>query len=381
MSDIRHTVCGTVTSFPVLVRKFQLALLASVFLLGCGLVGCGPTDAVSLAATGSTSSGSNGNPDTLSAYTLTGDTSIVRDPSIVRQGGTYYSFSTDPPSLASPSPGPAGYLPVRCSVDKVAWQACGYVFSAMPEWVKRYVPLANGLWAPDISYFGGAYHLYYAASTLNSQISAIGLATNLTLDAASPDFKWVDRGEVLASTSGDDFNAIDPNILVDTDYTVWLTYGSYWSGIKQVKIDPLTGKLSDTDRQIYSLASRSQSLNKVIEGASVIHHGDFYYLFLSAGFCCEANYLDDDYEEILGRSRSVHGPFLDVSGVDLRGTGGTVVLRADADWNAPGGGSAYIDDDSGDSMIVFHAARLDEGGAAHLWLKQIKWQDDWPVLQ
>jgi arabinan endo-1,5-alpha-L-arabinosidase len=266
-------------------------------------------------------------------------------------------------------------------VDKVAWQACGYVFNAMPQWVKKAVPLANGLWAPDISYFGGAYHLYYAASILNSQISAIGYATNVTLDATSPDFKWVDRGEVLASASGDDFNAIDPNILVDTDFTVWLTYGSYWSGIKQAKIDPLTGSLSETDRQIYSLASRPASLKKVIEGASIIHHGDYYYLFLSTGFCCEANYLDDDYEQILGRSNSVHGPFVDMSGADLRGTGGTVLLRANAAWNAPGGGSAYIDDATGDSTIVFHAARLDESGTAHLWLKRITWLDDWPVLQ
>jgi len=173
----------------------------------------------------------------------------------------------------------------------------------------------------------------------------------------------------------------DPNILVDTDLTVWLTYGSYWSGIKQAKIDPLTGKLSDTDRQVYTLASRPQSVKKVIEGASIVHHGDYYYLFLSTGFCCKANYLDDDYEQILGRSHSAHGPFVDMSGADLRGTGGTVMLRADADWNAPGGGSAYIDDATGDSTIVFHAARLDEDGAAHLWLKSIRWQDDWPVLQ
>lgn len=356
---------------PVLVRKVQFALLASLLCTGCG-----PIDAVKLATSGSNSGGGNTNPDTLGAYTLTGSTSIVRDPSIVRQGGTYYSFSTDPPS-----PAPAGYLPVRCSVDKIAWQACGYVFGAMPQWVKRAVPLAKGLWAPDISYFGGAYHLYYAASTLNSQVSAIGYATNVTLDLTSADFKWVDRGEVLASASGDDFNAIDPNILVDTDLTVWLTYGSYWSGIKQAKIDPLTGSLSETDRQIYSLASRPASLKKVIEGASIIHHGDYYYLFLSTGFCCEANYLDDDYEQILGRSNSVHGPFVDMSGADLRGTGGTVLLRANAAWNAPGGGSAYIDDATGDSTIVFHAARLDESGTAHLWLKQITWQDDWPVLQ
>ena len=113
----------------------------------------------------------------------------------------------------------------------------------------------------------------------------------------------------------------------------------------------------------------------------MIRHGEYYYLFLSRGFCCKANYLDDNYEQILGRSRNVHGPFVDMSGLDLNGTGGTMLLHADTDWNAPGGGSAYTDEATGDSTIVFHAVRLDEGGAAHLWLKQITWQNDWPVLQ
>ena len=66
----------------------------------------------------------------------------------------------------------------------------------------------------------------------------IGLATNTTLDSADPAYRWVDRGMVLRSKQGDDFNALDPTILIDADKSVWITYGSYWSGIKQRQIDP-----------------------------------------------------------------------------------------------------------------------------------------------
>ncbi|HET8637632.1 MAG TPA: arabinan endo-1,5-alpha-L-arabinosidase, partial [Acidobacteriaceae bacterium] len=74
---------------------------------------------------------------------MTGDVSPVLDPSIIRQGSTYYVFSTD----ANASQG--GFLPIRCSTDKVSWKACGFVFSALPSWISTAVPGATELWAPD----------------------------------------------------------------------------------------------------------------------------------------------------------------------------------------------------------------------------------------
>jgi arabinan endo-1,5-alpha-L-arabinosidase len=314
--------------------------------------------------------------DPLATYSLTGDTQPVHDPSIIRQGSTYYAFTTDIMGLP-----PGNYLAMRCSQDKVNWTACGSIFpAAMPSWVVAKIPGIVGLWAPDVSYFNGAYHVYYAGSTLGSQQSVIGLVTNTTLDPTDPGYKWVDQGEVLESNPGDDFNAIDPNILIDTDGSVWMTYGSYWSGIKQRQIDPSTGMFLASGPTRYNLATRPGVPNNPIEGASLVHHGNYYYLFVSIDYCCNANIATDNYKEAVGRSSSPQGPFVDEMGTPMLNGGGTVLLQADATWNAPGGGTAYLDPVSGDSLIVFHALNMTQKGALYLWLKNLDWTNDWPSI-
>jgi arabinan endo-1,5-alpha-L-arabinosidase len=290
----------------------------------------------------------------------------------MRQGATYYAFSTDVVGFAS-----SGSLPIHCSVDKVNWTACGSVFPAgMPAWINQRVPDVEGLWAPDISYFSGQYHVYYNGSKLYTQDTVIGLVTNATLDPADPAYKWIDRGLVLASTEGDDYNALDPNIFIDADGSVWLTYGSYWSGIKQRQIDPATGMLLAAGR--YDLATRPGVPDDAIEGASLIHHGIYYYLFVSVDHCCEATTAEDDYKQAVGRSTSPHGPFVDQLGTPMMQGGGTVLLQGNGSWNAPGGGTAYLDKDSGDGMLIFHSQNLQQKGTPYVWLKSLTWTNDWP---
>ena len=206
------------------------------------------------------------------------------------------------------------------------------------------------------------------------------MATNTTLDAGDPAYQWVDRGPVLTSRVGDDFNAIDPNILVDSDQRVWLTYGSYWSGIKQREIDPLTGTLLRSSPVRYDLATRPDSSDDAIEGSSLVHSGDFYYLFLSVDHCCSPNVSQDNYKQIVGRSLSPNGPFLDANGSSLKQGGGSILLEGDPTWLAPGGGTAYIDSASGESLLVFHALNVAKGAEPTLWVKPITWQDGWPSL-
>jgi arabinan endo-1,5-alpha-L-arabinosidase len=309
----------------------------------------------------------------LTNYEFTGDTSPVHDPSIIRQGSTYYVFSTD----ASSNQG--GFIPIRCSTDKIAWTACGYVFSSLPSWISGAVPQATEIWAPDVSYFSGTYHVYYAVSSFGSNVSAIGLVTNTTLDSSDPSYSWVDQGLILQSTASDNFNAIDPNILVDAGGSVWLTYGSFWTGIYQQQVDPATGKIQ-SGSTTYHLAERASDVpNDPIEGSSLVYENGYYYLFVSWDYCCETDPAQSDYKIVVGRGTSPNGPFTDQNGVDMATGGGTILLQGDATWAGPGGQTAYIDPTDGD-LIVFHALQLSQNGLDFLFVRSLNWTNDWPVI-
>src|SRR5262249_693497 len=204
---------------------------------------------------------------------LQSDIIAIQDPSMIKAGGKYYIFSTGPGIL------------IHCSNDMITWKSCQWIFPVNPFWIKAAVPGVGDLWAPDISFFAGKYHVYYAASTFGSNHSMIGLLTNVTLDSTDLNYKWVDEKQVFTSDRGDNFNAIDPNLVIDESGQTWLAFGSFWDGIKMRKIDPTTGKLASDDTTLYSLA-RNPLPPHPIEGAYITHRGKYYYLFVSYDFCC-----------------------------------------------------------------------------------------------
>lgn len=141
----------------------------------------------------------------------------MHDPAIIRQGKTYYLFCT------GHAPGGGGIIPIRASKDLRHWKLSGAVSDKLPDWATKEIPGARDAWAPDISFFNGRYHLYYAVSAFGKNDSAIGLAINRTLDAKSRDYKWVDEGMVVRSRQGqDDWNAIDPNLVVENAHLAGL---------------------------------------------------------------------------------------------------------------------------------------------------------------
>src|ERR1035441_458928 len=207
---------------------------------------------------------------------LSGDVEGVHDPVIIKQKGTYYVFCT-----GVGHGGTGGIIPIRTSKDLIHWTNAGTALPGIPDWGKREIPGARDAWAPDISYYKGKYHLYYALSTFGSQNSAIGLATNPTLDPADPKYNWTDEGMVLRSFQDKgDWNAIDPNLVVENEDTVWLNWGSYWSGIKMRRLDPDTGKPSDKYPTLYSLCSRPREapIHGSVEAPFIVRHDDLWYL-------------------------------------------------------------------------------------------------------
>lgn len=221
------------------------------------------------------------------------------------------------------------------SPDLVRWESAGRVFDTdVPDWAARAVPGTQGIWAPDISLHGGLYHLYYSVSTFGSQRSVIGLAVNRTLDASSPDYRWDDRGLVIESSAAtSDHNAIDPALLVDETGRWLLFWGSHWSGLKVVELDPATGK-PRPGAPVLPVAARPDTTSHAIEAPFPLFHAGYYYLFVSWDGCCDG--AKSTYKVMVGRSRSATGPYVDATGRPMLEGGGTLVLEGDDRWRGPG---------------------------------------------
>ncbi len=303
---------------------------------------------------------------------LSGDISPVHDPSIVRAGDTYYVFSTGHEGQKG------GIVPVRTSTDLVHWQLKGAVFPALPAWAKEEISGARGIWAPDISFRHGEYRLYYSVSTFGQNRSAIGLAVAPKLDPAAPASGWTDKGKVIDSHRRDDFNAIDPNAFDDAQGREWLVFGSFWSGIKMIRLDPASGMPSADDKTVYALAQRPRP--DAIEGAFLIRHGDYYYLFASFDFCCRG--VNSTYYTVVGRSKDVTGPYVDRDGKKMMEGGGFIVLHAQLDPTKRfvGPGHSAVLSDGGRDYIVYHAYDTKADGAPTLRIQRLGWSaDGWPV--
>ncbi len=301
------------------------------------------------------------------ASTLAGDIRNVHDPSIAEERGVFYVFSTR-----------AG-LAVRCSEDLVRWRLCGDVFGHLPKWAVEDVPGVRGLWAPDVSYFDGKYHVYYSVSTFGSNRSSIGLATNATLDPSSDAYRWVDQGKVIGSVASDDWNAIDPNVVLDETGQPWLSFGSFWSGIKLRRLDRATGMLDAKDQTLYSLAGRSREGGSpgAIEAPFIVRRNGSYYLFVSFDFCCKGK--DSTYNVRVGRSSKVTGPYTDRDGKDMRQGGGTAVLASDGRWRGPGHCSVIRVKDR--DLLVYHAYDADARGVPTLRIDPLVWDaQGWPSV-
>jgi arabinan endo-1,5-alpha-L-arabinosidase len=305
---------------------------------------------------------------------MEGNISPVHDPCAIREGDTYYVFSTDQPG------GGGRQIPWRFSKDLRYWEKGGYVFDDLPDWAMQAVPGTGGMWAPDISYAGGRYLLYYACSTFGKNTSAIGLATNPTLDPKSPNYRWQDHGLVFKSGPGDDYNCIDPNHVVDRQGRHWLAFGSFWGGIKLIQLEPATGMPLAGANTVYSLAKRPTNDPGLdaIEAAFIIERDGLYYLFCSFDFCCRGE--NSNYYTVVGRSHNVTGPYGDNNRYAMIDGNGMIVLRNDpyGRWRGPGGASILRD--SGYDYIVYHAYDARRQGTPTLRIAPLVWSaDGWPT--
>lgn len=277
----------------------------------------------------------------------------AHDPTLLIQGGRWFVFATGK-GLQRLSSADAGKT----------WQRLSPVFTQAPAWWAEAVPEHKGLdvWAPKLFEHRGRVWVLYSISTFGKNRSAIGLASSDTPDGGD----WRDDGPVVQSRAEDDFNAIDPDLFVETDGRLWLSYGSFWGGIR------LTELSADTLRPIGETTFIARRKGG-IEAPTIVRHGDWVYLFASYDLCCRGT--ESTYNIRVGRARNVQGPYLDRDGKDLMDAGATPLLAGGTRWKGPGHQDVVGD------WLVHHAYDSERGGKPHLRLKRLSWSaDGWPVI-
>lgn len=297
--------------------------------------------------------GGGGTPDYPGPGQVTGDTGL-HDPEVTRTPSGDYL-------LASTGHG----VQLKRSSDRTHWTDVGPAFPNGTPWADPYTEGSTHLWAPEIHHANGQYYLWYSASSFGENRSAIFLATSPSGDPGT----WTHQGRVVESGAGDDFNAIDPDVFVDDDGSWWMSFGSFWSGIKMIRLDPATGQRSGSE--LHSLASRGGG---AIEAPSIHHRDGFYYLYVSFDSCCQG--ADSTYRVMVGRSTSVTGPYLDRAGRSMMNGGGTEILASHGSIYGPGHQTVFSDSDADVLMYHYYTA----SGASLLGINLLEYDDGWPSV-
>ncbi|MVN22566.1 family 43 glycosylhydrolase [Mucilaginibacter arboris] len=309
----------------------------------------------------------------------------VHDPVIIKQDSLYYIFCT--------GMGIADWS----SKDMVHWKREKPVFEEAPKWAVEAIPGFRGhIWAPDISYYNGLYYLYYSVSAFGKNTSAIGVATNKTLHTDDPNYLWVDHGKVIQSIPGKtNWNAIDPNLITDKNGTSYLAFGSFWDGLKLVKLNKDRLSVAESIDNLPTIASRKKVSDpsgnlpavdnnpvdaggNAIEGAFIFKKNNYYYLFASIDYCCKGP--KSTYKMIIGRSKNVQGPYLDEGGMPMAKGGGTILLQGDKNWYGVGHNAVFTDQKT--DYIVFHGYDASDRGISKLRIEKLNWdKNGWPVVE
>ncbi len=316
------------------------------------------------------------------------DSPMVHDPVMAYEDSTYYLFAT------------GMGIQQMTSKDRQSWTVLREpVMTVIPQWAHDSVPgFTQHVWAPDIIRWRGRWWMAYSCSTFGRNGSAIGLLSARSLSYPI----WNDEGCIITSRENrDNWNAIDPNFVIDDQDQPWLVWGSFWDGIQLARLDTTMhiakGEKPRTIARRYNLnnptAKAALPINpnppknptsdfagpNAIEAPFIFKHDGWYYLFVSWDYCCQGS--KSNYRVAVGRSKSVEGPYLDRKGIDMRYGGGNLFLEGDkTNYEAAGHCAVYHLDNQ--DIFICHGYSVVQQGASVLIQRPIRWtEDNWPELQ
>ena len=383
-------------------RRNFLAGSAAIALTACGGGGGG----------GSTDTGTTTpvtptptNPNPVQTALTFGNTS-VHDPSIVKDGSTYYVFGS--------------HLAAAKTTDLMNWtKFADLVTDANPLFNKVTTELAatlswaqtTTLWAPDvIKLDDGKYYMYYCACKGDSPLSALGVATATSIEGPYTNKQILLKSGMVSPTMSEDGtvydatkhpNVVDPAVFKDATGKLWMMYGSYSGGIYILQLDLTTGlPIAGQGYGTHLLGGNHAE----IEGAYVIYNATtkYYYMFTSWGGLA----ADGGYNVRVCRSLNPNGPYVDGFGKDMATVkassafnrpsiqdygmklmGGHNYVNASFEtgtalgYVSPGHNSAYYDAATGKYFMVFHSRFPGTGEGHEVRVHEMHFNDDgWPVI-
>ena len=227
--------------------------------------------------------------------------------------------------------------------------------------------------APDVLKIGDRYLVIYGATgggLGGGHSGRILTMWNKTLDPKSPDFKYTEAVEVCSSDGMEDQDAIDPGLLLDpTTGRLWVSYGTYFGTIRLIELDPATGFRVEGNKE--------KDIAIDCEATDLIYRDGWYYLLGTHGTCCDG--VNSTYNIVVGRSKSVEGPYLDNVGRDMYHGGGKMVIAAGDRVCGPGHFGRTIIDEGVEIMSCHYEADFERSGRSVLGIRPLLWRNGWPV--
>ncbi|MDU1889103.1 MAG: family 43 glycosylhydrolase [Dysgonomonas sp.] len=277
------------------------------------------------------------------------------DPTVIRaEDGYFYLYATED----------IRNTPIYKSQDLVDWS---YVGTAFTNETRPTFEPKGGLWAPDIEYINGKYVLYYSMSAWGGEWTCgIGAAV-----ADKPEGPFVDKGKLFRSNEIGVQNSID-QFYIEEDGKKYLFWGSF-RGIYAIE-------LSDDGLGLKQGAEKRKIAGTAFEGTYIYKRDGYYYLFASIGSCCEG--VKSTYQLVVGRSKSLFGPYYDKDGKDMMDNGYTVVIGSNDDFVGNGHCSEIVQDKKGNDWIFYHGVDKKNPKGRVLLLDQVRWnKDGWPYVE
>ena len=297
----------------------------------------------------------------------------THDPCIVELDGRTFCFST----------GNGGSM--KSTKDFKTWTIHGPIMTTPPPWLRTMIPEHRSIWAPDGVKVGNKVRIYYCASRyFGGNDSAIGFQENEHFDANKPNEGWVDHGMVIESSKakGNHYNCIDPDVQIDQQGRHWMFFGSYYSGIYVVELDPESGKIKPGSEPV-SVAWNKGSKENALEGAAGCYHDGYYYLWVSYGLAAQG--VRSTYQVMVGRSKDPNGPFIDAKGTPMTEGGHVNILKTSPPMFSPGHNEVMHHRD-GRWMMSYHFYdgrkfwTGDKWGLPRLQVREVLWSaDGWPL--